>query len=82
MRLAMEAVVAKEKIETAEQEFETELQRIADAYKMEVDKVRSIVNAEEVKKDLAVNKAIDFVKAQAKVVEAKIEEKTEDEMKD
>lgn len=82
MRLAMEAVVVKEKIETAEEEFETELKRIADAYKMEVEKVRSIVNAEEVKKDLAVNKAIDFVKAQANVVIGKAEEKTEDEKKD
>ena len=34
---------------------------------MEADKVRSLVNADAVKADLAVNKAIDFVKGKANV---------------
>ena len=68
MRLAMEAIVVKEKIEASNEEFETEVQRIADAYKMEADKVKSIVDEAAVKADLAVNKAIDFVKNSAKVV--------------
>ena len=66
-RLAMEAVVAKEKIEATEEEFEAEVKRIADAYQMEADKVKSIVDAAAVKADLAVNKAIDFVKNAAKI---------------
>ena len=66
-RLAMEAVVAKEKIEATEEEFEAEVKRIADAYQMEADKVKSIVDAAAVKSDLAVNKAIDFVKNAAKI---------------
>ena len=66
-RLAMEAVVVKEKIEATEEEFEAEVKRIADAYQMEVDKVKSIVDAAAVKADLAVNKAIDFVKNAAKI---------------
>lgn len=79
MRLAMEAIVAKEKIEATEEEFEAEAQRIADAYQMEVDKVKSIVDAAAVKVDLAVNKAIDFVKANAKItVAAEDENKQED----
>ncbi len=79
MRLAMEAIVAKEKIEATEEEFEAEAQRIADAYQMEVDKVKSIVDAAAVKVDLAVNKAIDFVKANAKItVAAEDENKRED----
>ena len=68
MRLAMEAIVAKEKIETTEEEFEAEVKRIADAYQMEADKVKSLVDAAAVKKDLAVNKAIDFVKEKANIV--------------
>lgn len=44
-----------------------EVKRIADAYKMEVEKVRGIVPEAEVKKDLAVNKAIDFIKQNADV---------------
>ena len=66
-RLAMEAVVVKEKIEATEEEFEAEVKRIADAYQMEADKVKSIVDAAAVKADLAVNKAIDFVKNAAKI---------------
>ena len=66
-RLAMEAVVVKEKIEATEEEFEAEVKRIADAYQMEADKVKSIVDVAAVKVDLAVNKAIDFVKNAAKI---------------
>ena len=36
-------------------------------YQMEVDKVRSLVPETEVKRDLAVNKAIDFIKSNAKI---------------
>lgn len=70
LRLAMEAIAAKEGIIATEEEFEAEVKRIADAYKMEVEKVRSIVNADAVKADLAVNKAIDLVKEKANIVEA------------
>ena len=75
MRLAMEAIVAKESIEATEEEFEAEIKRIADAYQMEADKVKSLVDAAAVKKDLAVNKAIDFVKSKANIVAGVAEEK-------
>ena len=75
MRLAMEAIVAKESIEATEEEFEAEIKRIADAYQMEADKVKSLVDAAAVKKDLAVNKAIDFVKSKANIVAGAAEEK-------
>ena len=77
MRLAMEAIVAKEGIEASDEEFEEEVKRIAEAYKMDVDKVKSIVDASAVKADLAVNKAIDFVKEKANIVTAAPEEKKE-----
>ena len=79
MRLAMEAIVAKEGITASDEEFEEEVKRIADAYKMEADKVKSIVDAAAVKADLAINKAIDFVKEKANVVTA---EPKEEEKKD
>ena len=79
MRLAMEAIVAKEGITASDEEFEEEVKRIADAYKMEADKVKSIVDAAAVKADLAINKAIDFVKEKANVVTA---EPKEEEMQD
>ena len=76
MRLAMEAIVAKEGITASDEEFDMEVQRIADAYKMEADKVRSIVNEEAVKADLAVNKAIDFVKEKANVTTETVSDET------
>ena len=60
-------MAAAEGIATSEEDFENEVKRIADAYKMEVEKVRGIVPEAEVKKDLAVNKAIDFIKQNADV---------------
>lgn len=74
MRLAMEAIVAKEGITASDEEFEEEVKRIADAYKMEADTVKSIVDAAAVKADLAINKAIDFVKEKANVVTAEPKE--------
>ena len=74
MRLAMEAIVAKEGITASDEEFEEEVKRIADAYKMEADKVKSIVDVAAVKADLAINKAIDFVKEKANVVTAEPKE--------
>lgn len=60
-------MAAAEGIAASEEDFENEVKRIADAYKMEVEKVRGIVPEAEVKKDLAVNKAIDFIKQNADV---------------
>ncbi|MCF2556250.1 MAG: trigger factor [Bacteroidales bacterium] len=65
MRLALEAVAAKENIVASDEEFEAKVKELADQYKMEVDQVKAVVNAEELKKDLGVNKAIDFIKEKA-----------------
>ena len=77
MRLALEAVAKAENIEASEEDFENEVKRIADTYKMEVEKVRSIIPVAEVKKDLAINKAIDFIKSKAEITAKKAEEKSE-----
>ena len=79
IRLALEAVAAAENIEASEEEVSAEIKRIADQYKMEEDKVRELVNVDDLKKDLAINKAIDFIKSHANIVEkAAEEEKTAD----
>ena len=79
IRLALEAVAAAENIEASEEEVSAEIKRIADQYKMEEDKVRELVNVDDLKKDLAINKAIDFIKSHANIVEKAAEaEKTED----
>ena len=48
MRLALEAVAKAENIEASEEDFENEVKRIADTYKMEEEKVRSIIPVAEV----------------------------------
>ena len=74
IRLALEAVAAAENIEASEDELNAEVKRIADQYKMEEDKVRELVNVDDLKKDLAINKAIDFIKSHANIVEKAAEE--------
>ncbi len=72
IRLALEAVAAAEQIVASDKDLENELQRIADSYKMELAKVKELVNTDEVKKDLAVNKAIDFIRDHAEITEEKV----------
>ena len=72
IRLALEAVAAAENITASDEELEAELQRVADNYKMELAKVKELVNPDEVKKDLAVNKAIDFIRDHAEITEEKV----------
>ena len=60
-RLVLEAVAEAEKIEVTEEQMDEELKKMADAYKMEVDKVKEIFGEsqlEEMKKDLAIQKAV------------------------
>lgn len=67
--LVLEAVVAAEKLEASEEDYEKELQRMAEAYKMELDKVKEMMGENEKKqimKDLAIAKAVDLVVAEAK----------------
>ena len=79
IRLALEAVAAAENIVASDEDVDAEIKRIADQYKMEEDKVRELVNVDDLKKDLAINKAIDFIKSHANIVEKAAEaEKTED----
>ena len=60
---------------------EEELQKMADAYKMELDKVKSLMDdaaIDQMKDDLAIQAAVDLLRDAAKEVEAKKEEKSEE----
>ena len=73
-RLVLEAVVEAEKIEVSEEDFEKEVARLAEAYKMETDKVKEMIGEAgkaEIMKDLAVGKAAEFVTENAKESKAK-----------
>lgn len=68
-RLVLEAVVDAEKIEVSAEELEAEYKKLADMYQMEVDKVKEIMGTageENMKKDIAVQKAVDVIADSAK----------------
>ncbi|MEG0770418.1 MAG: trigger factor [Clostridia bacterium] len=69
MRLALEKIVELEKIVISEEEINEEIQKMAEMYKMEVEKIKSIVPIEEIGKDIAVGKAVEFIKNQAEITE-------------
>lgn len=72
-RLVLEAVVAAEKIEATEEEFEAEVATMAASYQMEVDKVKEILGEngkKQVSEDLCIRKAVEFVVENAKEAKA------------
>lgn len=68
-RLVLEAVAAKEKIEVTDEDYEKEIESMAEVYQMEPAKVKEMLGEREeknVREDLAVKKAAEFVVEQAK----------------
>ena len=82
IRLALAKIVELERIEASEEEFDAEVKRLADTYQMEEAKIREVIPTEEVKKDLAINKAIDLIKSSAEVTEEAAEEAKAEEKND
>lgn len=66
LRLALEKIAEKQGFqEVSDEDVEAEYSRLAEMYKMEADKVKSAISADDLKKDIAVEKAMDFVKESA-----------------
>ncbi|MCR5019664.1 trigger factor [Ruminococcus sp.] len=65
LRLALEKVAEVENIEVTDEDIENEFKKLAETYNMEVEQVKSYVRAEDLKKDLAVGKAVDIIKDSA-----------------
>ena len=64
--LALESVAAAEGIEVSDADVDEEIGKLAEQYSMEVKKVKAIVNAEDVRHDLMVRKALELVKSSVK----------------
>ena len=63
-RLVLEKVAEAENIQPSEEEITEEIQKMADAYKMEADKIREAIGEdgiEQLKKDLSVQKAVTLI---------------------
>ena len=65
LRLALEKVAQLENVEVSEDEINTEFDKIAEQYKMPVEQVKLYIRAEDLKKDIAVGKAVDIIKDSA-----------------
>lgn len=67
LRLALETVAKKENIEVTDADFNEEYEKMAEAYKMEVDKVKAAVPADSLKEDIKVEKALKLIKDKADI---------------
>lgn len=81
-RLALQKVVELEGITVSDKELEEEYAKMAEQYKMEVEKVKAIVSKEALEGDLKISNALEFIKKNAKVKKAAkkkaVEETTEE----
>ena len=88
VRLALEAIAKKENVEVTEEDINAEYDKMAEQYNMEADKIKALINADAIKADKSVEKAMTLVKENAKVAKktakkstakkATAEEKTEE----
>ncbi len=62
LRLALETVAKKENVEVTDADLEDEFSKMAETYKMEIDKVKAAIPAESLKEDLKTEKALKLIK--------------------
>lgn len=67
IRLALEKIANLENITASEEDIDAEYKKIAEMYQIEADKIKTLIPAEEIGKDLAMQKAIDFVRDNAAI---------------
>ena len=65
LRLALEKISKLENIVPSKEDVEAEYKKIADIYKMEVEKIKNLIPEAELIKDIAVQKAVELVKNSA-----------------
>ena len=61
VRLVLEAIAAKEDLKVTDEEVNTEYQRIADMYKMDVAKVKELINVDNISYDLRLRGAVKLI---------------------
>lgn len=70
LRLALEKIAALEELKATEEDLNQEYQKIAEQYKMEADKIKELIPAAELEKDICVEKAINLVRDNANIKDA------------
>ncbi len=67
LRLALQTIADKENVEVTEADLDDEYSKMAEAYKMDVEKVKAAVPADSLTEDVRVQKALDIVKNTANI---------------
>lgn len=62
LRLALEKIAKLENIEVTEDELKAEFDKLAEAYKLDVEQIKQFIHDDDLKKDIAVGKAVDLIK--------------------
>ena len=81
-RLCLEQIAKDENIKASDEDYEAEIKKMADQYKMEVEKVKGFIDEkskDQMMKDIEVQKALDLVADSAKET---LEKKSEDDKKE
>ena len=60
-RLVLDAIVAAENIEITDEEIEAEIQKLAESWSMEADKVREYMDADLMRNDMSAQKALEMI---------------------
>ena len=69
-RLVLEEVVKAENIQVSDERLDEEIAKMAEAYQMEADKLKSYMSdrdKDQMKEDIAVQEAVDLLVAEAKL---------------
>lgn len=67
LRLALEKIAQNENFEATSEDIENEFSKIADMYKMDVEKVKKLISEKDLAKDIVVDKAMKLVKETANI---------------
>lgn len=67
LRLALEKIASIENLEVTDQEIDEKYNKFTEIYKMSVEDIKKYISPKAVKEDIAVQKAIDLVKENAKI---------------
>ncbi|MBR5295370.1 MAG: trigger factor [Clostridia bacterium] len=73
--LALEAIAKAEKFKISAKEIDAEYKRVADSYKIEVEKAKEFIPEEVIKKDVSARKAVEIIKESAEIAEKAAEPK-------
>lgn len=69
--LALEKIAELEKLEATAEDLEERYKELAERYSTEIEKVKAAISEKEIKAELKINKAIDFLKENAKITKKK-----------